>query len=311
MVATSRLVLIPAILCLLITAAGCATASPAIEAPSAAGATAVTAAEGASALEARDRMVAAMRRPGHVYHRVAQRRQDAGLFSNEGTISHWLDADAGLAREALRLVLDVRLAETPGVGAAAAEAALTQPDDAPATVMPEALPGKPDRMGTAAALIAATQEAADDGEDDGLLRGDKIVVGRRLFDLDKDLRVAGEEEAPACPGLSAAASLVLGCRPGTTPDWTVDAGRYRGQQALVLTASYRVDGEEEPVQVDNFYLDPTTYLPWGLTQESVINYGGPERSAVRADFTHAFIPVADLPAGVFDSALATEPTPMR
>lgn len=302
MPAISRIALLRAALLPLLLAAGCVTADPATEAPADAG---------ADALAIRDQMVAAMRRPGHVYHRLTQRRQDAGLFSNEGTISHWLDADAGLAREALRLVLDVRQTETAGPEKPDAEATVAPPDDAPATVMPEALPGKPDRMGTAAALIAATQEAADVGADDGLLRGDKIVVGRRLFDLDKALRVAGEEEASACPGLSAATSLVLGCRPGTTPVWTVEAGRYRGQQALVLTASYRVDGEEEPVQVDNFYLDPTTYLPWGLIEESVINYGGPERSAVRADFTHAFIPVADLPAGVFDPALATEPTPTR
>ena len=310
MAATSRLVLIPAILCLLATAAGCATADPAIEAPSAAGATAVTAADGASALEARDRMVAAMRRPGHVYHRVAQRRQDAGLFSNEGSISHWLDADAGLAREALRLVLDARKEPTATADAAATSQAEAPADDAPATVIPEALPGKPDRMGTAAALIAATQEATNSEADDGSLRGDKIVVGSQIFDLDKALKVAGQDLAPTCPGLSAAVSLVLGCRPGAIPTWTLDkAGRYRGQQALLLTASYRTEDSEEPVQIDSFYLDPATYLPWGLVQRSVIYYGTPEQSEVRADFTHDFIPVAALPAGIFDPQQASQPTP--
>lgn len=255
----------------------------------------------------RDRMVAAMRRPGFVYVRVAERRQDAGIFSNSGSIVHWLEADAGLAREALRVYLDVRQAtEDPPAEAAGPEA-----PDAPATVVPEAQPGKPDRMGTAAAVLAATQEATGGGaEEDGLLRGDKIVSGPTLYDLDKSLKVSSEEPGTTCPGLSAAVSLVLGCRPGTTPTWTVEAGQYRGQKALVLVASYRVAGVEEPVQVDRYYLNPADFLPWGLSQEGTISYGTAEQSRVRADFTHDFLPADRLPEGVFDPQRAVAPTPL-
>ena len=52
-----------------------------------------------------------------------------------------------------------------------------------------------------------------------------------------------------------------------------------------------------------------TVLPWGLVQRSVIYYGTPEQSEVRADFTHDFIPVAALPAGIFDPQQASQPTP--
>lgn len=257
------------------------------------------------AIAVRDRMVAAMRRPGQVYVRVAERRQEAGVFSNSGRITHWLAADAGMARESLRLALDVRQATDEATLAPAGPAA----PDAPATVVPEAQPGKPDRMGTAAAVLAATQEAADGGpDDDGLLRGDKIVNGRTLYDLDKSLKVSSQEDAPTCPGLSAAVSLVLGCRPGTRPEWTVEEGQYRGQKALVLIASYRVEGVEEPVQVDRFYLNPADDLPWGLSQESLIQYGTAEESRVRADFTHSFLPLDRLPEGIFDPQRAVEPT---
>lgn len=319
-----RLILIPAAIGLLATAAGCATAVPATapgtDVAAATSATATGAgdtpdapsAAGESALTVRDRMVAAMRRPGHVYHRVAQRRQDAGPFSNEGSISHWLDADAGLAREALRLVLDSRKATATDSTAEANDEAPEAASDGTATFVPEAVPGKPDRMATAAALIAATQEAAGTGaDDDGLLRGDKIVVGQDLFDLDKGLKVASQEAASTCPGLSAAVSLVLGCRPGATPEWTVDQGQYRGQRAMLLTATYRAEGSPELLQVDHWYLDPATYLPWTLSEESVIRYGTAERSVVRADYLHTFIPVDQLPPGIFDPQRAVEPTPRR
>lgn len=261
-------------------------------------------ADNGDAIAVRDRMVAAMRRPGEVYIRVAERRQDAGVFSNSGRIVHWLAADADLARESLRFALDVRQAtDEPAVEAAG--------PDAPATVIPEAQPGKPDRMGTAAAVLAATAEAAGTGaDDDGLLRGDKIVSGRMLYDLDKALKVSSQEEATTCPGLSAAVSLVLGCRPGTRPEWTVAEGQYRGQEALVLTASYLVEGVEKPAQVDRFYLNPADYLPWGLSQESMIQYGTAEQSLVRADFSHSFLPLERLPDGIFDPQRAVEPTPL-
>lgn len=324
MATRSRMILVPALFGLLTLAAGCATTVPATapgtDAAATTSATATGAgdapdepsAAGASALEVRDRMVAAMRRPGHVYHRVAQRRQDAGPFSNEGSISHWLDADAGLAREALRLVLDSRKAPPTDSTAEAKDEAPEAASDGTATFVPEAVPGKPDRMATAAALIAATQEAAGTGaDDDGLVRGDKIVVGQELFDLDKDLKVAGQDAAPTCPGLNAAVSLVLGCRPGAAPEWTVEEGQYRGQRAILLTATYRAEGSPELLQVDHWYLDPATYLPWTLSEESVIRYGTAEHSAVRADYQHVFIPVDQLPPGIFDPQRAVEPTPRQ
>ena len=324
MAARFRTILIPAAFGLLAMTAGCATAAPASTPPSDAGSTVsesqtgasasavAPSAAGASALEVRDRMVAAMRRPGHVYHRIAVRRQDAGPFSNEGSISHWLDADAGLAREALRLVLDSRKAPTTDGAAGDDDPSQVAAGDGTATIVPEAMPGKPDRMATAAALIAATQEAAGTGaDDDGLLRGDKIVVGQELFDLDKALKVDSQEAAPTCPGLSAAVSLVLGCRPGATPEWTVSEGQYHGQRAILLTATYRAEGSPEPLQVDNLYLDPATYLPWALAETSVVFYGTAEQSAVRADYQHSFIPAQQLPAGVFDPQSAVETTPSR
>ncbi len=85
-----------------------AATEPAVDAPDAL--------EGLSASEVVDRAAEAMRRPGFVYHRVMQRRQEAEIYSNVGLFEYWLAPDGRQARKRYSMQLLARDAGQPLAG---------------------------------------------------------------------------------------------------------------------------------------------------------------------------------------------------
>ena len=69
-------------------------------------------AEGLSAIEVRDKVVKAMRRPDHVYHRIDSRDQEAGQFSNTGQFEFWLESNGRRVRKEYEMVLSNAESET-------------------------------------------------------------------------------------------------------------------------------------------------------------------------------------------------------
>ena len=143
------------------------------------------------------------------------------------------------------------------------------------------------------------------------MRGREIVRDAERFVLDPDSGAfePAEDPAPVCARLSAAESLVFGCRAEQDVVWEAENGRYDGRPALVLIARFAKAGlPEAEIQAEAWYLDPDTLLPFALRAEGLILFGSPTPYTAQGTVTGEFIPEDALPAGLFDP-LAPDPMP--
>jgi hypothetical protein len=117
--------------------------------------------------------------------------------------------------------------------------------------------------------------------------------------------IDGHATSPVkCHGASAATGIVLGCL-DTETDATshVEHGRYLSHPALILVSEGTSGGSEQTIRsTTRLYLDPSTALPLGATEDGTIESERVNPLHRTTSYQSEFVSPSTPPAGVYDPA---------